>query len=94
MISDVKTEIRERETADEVTKIVFKNSYETSLACKELCQSCPDFSRLDENDQNLLFEKGRYELLFVSFLEITLVREVTNYLSTKISLKMAQAKRS
>jgi len=64
-MADVKTEIRERETADLVTKIVFKNSYETSLACKELCQSCPDFSRLDENDQNLLFEKGRYELLFI-----------------------------
>ena len=66
VILDVKTEIRERETADEVTKIVFKNSYESSLACKELCESCPMFSRLDESDQNLLFEKARYELLIVS----------------------------
>ena len=69
-IPDIKTEQdaemeQEAQTADPITRLIFKNITSSSGECLDLCKSSPYFSRIDVADQQVLFEKAAYELIIV-----------------------------
>ena len=54
------------QTADPITKLIFKNFRSAARECFELCKESSFLEDIDDADKELLFDKAVFELVIVS----------------------------